>query len=444
MDITRLPPEILSHIHHNLMEAGASGPAAEQTAMSPRHAPLSAIQSARRAAAARANFPSVCKLFRDVDKTNLSFSRNADIQCQLTANGIKNLAKGPAEKFEERLSSLFSKTANIEVDFSTLSTDEAAIVLRVLRKRAQEGQGSSLRNVRLNVDLDAASADLKIEMNDAITAIRDSVNGEHASFELRCSSHDPKRTSPPDLSEMTNLTSVDFSGCKKLTTFPDFSHNPKLETAIFSGCVNLRGRPNFLKNQNLTTVDFSECEELTTLPNFSNNPELTTVNFSGCISLEYGPDISEIPNLETFDSSEKPWLSPVFFHNPKLKTVIFFGCSRLRDTPDFSNNPDLTTAIFSECRELLELPSFLKNPNLRTVDFSWCDQIWLGPDFSKNSKLIYVNFSGCINLLMVESFSENPDLEIADFSGCENLRFRPDFSKNSKLRMTDFSGCPVY
>lgn len=175
--ISRLPVEILSHIHQRLMDSATANPAAtadpSATPPSPgRQHPLPTVaQQARRQLEIRTNFSATCRLFHSIDKDNLSIVPNTETGCLVTKNTIRNLAKLDKKDFTEHVKALFQDNRNIEVDFSSLSEKQTRIVLKLLVEQAKT---TPLLHLRFTVDAGCQSPKMLGKINAAITLIRQS------------------------------------------------------------------------------------------------------------------------------------------------------------------------------------------------------------------------------------------------------------------------------
>lgn len=297
--------------------------------------------------------------------------RNGDVGCQFTRNAILSLLKYGGADLEGRIGSLFEYNPHIEVDFSKMSPEQGRVVLRVLRNMART-QSCLLQNVRLNVDLDLPSAELMNEIDQTITAIRETDNGKYAAFTFECCRSDEEvsddedsnvedsdvensseiRTTPPDFSQWPNLTSIKLTGCYEMIETPNFSKNPYLKSVVLSNCIQLMSPPDFSNNPWLRSVFMLEWEGLVIEPDFSRNQELESVKMTKCRELTTAPDFS---------------------HNLNLKSAIFIECEQLTVGSDFSQNAELTVVRYFNCGRLMATSDFSLNPKLEWLDLRFCN-----------------------------------------------------------------------
>ncbi|KAJ7961933.1 putative disease resistance protein (TIR-NBS-LRR class) [Quillaja saponaria] len=140
----------------------------------------------------------------------------------------------------------------------------------------------------------------------------------------------------PDLSQATNLLSVNLLGCRKLKMFPVVSTNIK---ELVLGETAIEEVPSSIARlAQLSTLDLSSCESLQNLSsNICKLKSLCELNLSGCLRLVKFPEITEpMENLRVLRLSrtsikELPsWL----VHLIGLKTLDLLNCKNLEFIPN--------------------------------------------------------------------------------------------------------------
>jgi Leucine-rich repeat (LRR) protein len=117
-----------------------------------------------------------------------------------------------------------------------------------------------------------------------LNGLQDCSNLQH--FDIR----DGEITEIPEITHLTKLKNLKFSGCASLTTLPDLSNLTNLNQLRLDGCASLTTLPDLSNLKNLNQLRLDGCASLTTLPDLSNLKEL---NLTGCIKLVLTPELTE-------------------------------------------------------------------------------------------------------------------------------------------------------
>ena len=135
------------------------------------------------------------------------------------------------------------------------------------------------------------------------------------------------------VSVLTQLQTLDLSGCSQLTSLPDLSVPLRL---------NMLGL----------------CEQLVSLIDLSALTQLRTLHFMECTQLASLPDLSALTQLQT---------------------LLIVRCSQLTSLPDLSALTQLQTLTIADCKQLTSLPDLSALTQLQKPDLGKgarkCDQL---------------------------------------------------------------------
>lgn len=147
-------------------------------------------------------------------------------------------------------------------------------------------------------------------------------------------------SSIPSLARLHQLTSLEISGCKNLTTLPGLENLTQLISLDLSGCKGLTDLPKLEKLTQLTSLKLSLNSNFTELPELENLTQLKILNLSECDCL------TGLHGLENLT---------------QLTSLILSECDRLTDLPGLENLPHLNSLILMSCPGLKTLPEGLQH-----------------------------------------------------------------------------------
>lgn len=257
----------------------------------------------------------------------------------------------------------------------------------------------------------------------------------------------------------TELTGVDFSGCK-----PGFG-NIKGDRfdgilgAAFQGCTALR-TVNLKGCTDITILNASVFEGCTSLENIDLSPctNLKTIGaraFGECAGLKK-VDFTGVSKIEKIEQG-------AFENCASLESVDLSSCANLKEIGSafkgcrgiktaslkgLSNLTKIASGLFEGCTELLEadlsscaitvVPErmFFNCSSLKRVDFTGCGSVGYveGEAFRNCTALESMDFSAFPNLVTIyrNSFHNCPNLKTVNFKGCGSL---------TKIGIEAFTGC---
>ncbi len=184
-------------------------------------------------------------------------------------------------------------------------------------------------------------------------------------------------TDIPPLTTLTELRSIDLSWCSKLTNLPELNTLTRLEILNLCWCRDLKTLPELNALVNLLTLNLSRCTSLTELPNISRLVNLVNLN------LEWCKDLKTLPELITLT---------------KLEVLLLNQCTGLLLLPDLSTLTRLHTLNLAFCRELIQFPELHRLTNLEVLNLNCCLRVCTIPDLGAPAKLKTLNLSNCPNL----------------------------------------------
>ena len=147
-------------------------------------------------------------------------------------------------------------------------------------------------------------------------------------------------SSIPSLAPLHQLTSLEISGCKNLTTLPGLENLTQLISLDLSGCKGLTDLPKLEKLTQLTSLKLSLNSNFTELPELENLTQLKILNLSDCDCL------TGLHGLENLT---------------QLTSLILSECDRLTDLPGLENLSRLNSLILMSCPGLKTLPQGLQH-----------------------------------------------------------------------------------
>lgn len=174
--------------------------------------------------------------------------------------------------------------------------------------------------------------------------------------------------SAPDLSNCTNLTTIDqaFMKCKALVNAPDLSNCIKLTnmTETFFECTSLTDLSNFVIPANVTdmTKTFYCCSNLTAAPAIPSKVTNMEKTFSACYDLVIAPDMSNATGVkqlkETFYYCSELVSAPDLSNCTKIVDIskAFYYCSKLTGTIEINaTNINVLTDCFKNTAQSITL-----------------------------------------------------------------------------------------
>ena len=223
-----------------------------------------------------------------------------------------------------------------------------------------------------------------------------------------------KETSlPPEISNLTNLTSLSFYRCDKLASLPaEIGNLANLTKLDLNGCGRLSALPPEIGNlANLTNLDLNGCRRLSALPpEIGNLTNLRKLCLPRCGSLTFTSLPAEIGNLINlthlcFRLVFSLTALPAEIGNlTNLTHLDLKKCARLQTLPvEIGNLTNLTHLDLRCCWTLASLPAEIGNlTNLTHLDLRNAHveiPLEVAPKLIANGVRIYIAGARCIRNL---------------------------------------------
>ncbi|CAH8255921.1 unnamed protein product [Arabidopsis lyrata] len=184
----------------------------------------------------------------------------------------------------------------------------------------------------------------------------------------------------PDLSNATNLESLDVHLCASLVEFPSYIGNlHKLEELKMGFCINLQVVPTLVNLASLDYLDMKGCSQLKKFPDISTN--IRALVIADTILEELPRSIrlwSRLQYLSIYGSVKDPLLGRADIEKvpdwikdlPRLQSLQIFGCPKLASLPEIPSS--LKTLIANTCESLETLASFPIDSQVTSLFFPNC------------------------------------------------------------------------
>ena len=199
-------------------------------------------------------------------------------------------------------------------------------------------------------------------------------------------------------------------------------------------CGHFESLPELLGDlTELITLDLTGCENVVTLPlSLGNLSQLTSLDLNGCHHLEYLPSsMQNLPHLtkgKLTDCEFKSIPSEIDYLK-EVTELDLTGCRNLGSLPScIGDLSKLYSLNLSNCWALVSLPESIGNlSSLTSLDLSGCYNLLSLPSSIGNlSNLTSFNLSGCSRFVLPESIGNLSNLTSLILSGCENLQSLPE------------------
>ncbi|XP_045787086.1 TMV resistance protein N-like isoform X2 [Trifolium pratense] len=243
--------------------------------------------------------------------------------------------------------------------------------------------------------------------NKYITTIPDVTKVENLR-ELRLDSCDNLTTVHESIGFLKHLVHLTASRCSKLENFLQRMFLPSLKVLDLDSCVKLEHFPDIVAEMNEPLEIHMRYTSIKKLPNsIGNLIGLVLIDMQRCCKLEYLPDsLFSLPNVVDFDFGGCPKLGGSFRRflpdspsegngRSKLKTMQFGESGLLDEDIETILSPKLER-LFLSCNNLVSLPTCIKECNhLTFLDVRSCQKLEKIPECTN---LRMLDVSGCPSL----------------------------------------------
>jgi internalin A len=231
---------------------------------------------------------------------------------------------------------------------------------------------------------------------------------------------------PPEITELTNLTSLDLGG-NQLTNLP-------LEITELTNLASLELNRNQLTNlppeitelTNLTSLDLSRNQLTNLPPEIIGLTNLTRLRFNNNQLTNLPPEIAKLTNLEK---------------------LYLIGNQLANLSPEITKLTKLTTLDLSYNQLKYVPPEITKLANLTTLDLSYNQLKRMPPEITRLTSLILLDLSGNKLTNLPPEITELTNLISLDFRGNQLTNLLPEITKltnleNLSLRRNQLTNLP--
>nr|AAN86124.1 TIR-NBS-LRR [Arabidopsis thaliana] len=197
----------------------------------------------------------------------------------------------------------------------------------------------------------------------------------------------------PNLSNATNLETLNLTHCKTLVELPSsISNLHKLKKLKMSGCENLRVIPTNINLASLERLDMSGCSRLRTFPDISSN--IDTLNLGDTKIEDVPPSVGCWSRLIQLNISCGPLTR--LMHVPPCITILILKGSDIERIPE--SIIGLTRLHWLIVESCIKLKSILGLPSsLQGLDANDCVSL-KRVRFSFHNPIHILNFNNCLKL----------------------------------------------
>ncbi|KAK1401224.1 hypothetical protein POM88_000829 [Heracleum sosnowskyi] len=241
-------------------------------------------------------------------------------------------------------------------------------------------------------------------------------------------------TMPASLSQLLNVTSLDFSECVDLESIPGLP--PNLKSLCLYLCIHLKSLPALLP-PTLVYINAWNCSSLEILPYLGNVQRITELILVKCRTLKDIQGLGNLPYIKELHFTCCTSLQSLSVVPPNLKTLNLCGCTSLKSLPAILP-PTLEYISARNCMSLENLPNLGHLQRLTSLILLNCsrlnDILGLGSLFDIEG----LSFSGCTSLESLTALP--PNLKRLNVNGCRRLRSLPEILPTN-LEYILASGC---
>lgn len=243
-------------------------------------------------------------------------------------------------------------------------------------------------------------------------------------------------TMPASLSQLSNVTSLDFSQCVDLESIPGLP--PNLKSLCLYVCIHLESLPALLPCT-LEYINAWNCMSLEILPYLGNIQRMTELNLVKCRKLKKntGLGLGNLPYIKELHFTCCMSLQSLSVLPPNLKTLHLCGCTSLKSLPAILP-PTLEYLSARKCMSLENLPNLGHLQRLTSLILANCSNLNDVLGLGSLLDIEGLSFSGCTSLESLTALP--PNLKRLNVNGCRRLRSLPEILATN-LEHILASGC---
>lgn len=249
-------------------------------------------------------------------------------------------------------------------------------------------------------------------------------------------------TSLDGIEQLTALTALDLSGCNALFSLEGINKLIALTSLNVSHCDALTSLDAIEQLTALTSLNVSHCDALTSLDGIKQLTALTSLNVSWCDALTSLDGINKLSALTSLDVSRCHALANLDSVEKltALTSLDVSGCNTLTSLHSVNQLTALTSLDVSGCPALTSLHSINQLTALTSLDVSWSPALTSLDGINKLTALTSLNVSRC-HALNLDGINKLTALTSLDVRGCDALTSLDSINKLTALTSLDVSGC---
>ena len=227
----------------------------------------------------------------------------------------------------------------------------------------------------------------------------------------------------PDLSNLSDLISLNLSGCKSLEDLTPLSGLSRLTSVNLGNCSSVQDISSLANLTNLTFLSLKNCP-IKHVGGLSGLNNLTELNLSGCRALFEVSALSGLSNLVSLDLAGCSALRDISGLTAlrNLSWLSLRGCKALEDVSSIGGLDNLTRLDLSGCFALNDLSGIAGLSSLCTLELNGCGTLRKLPDVGNLSNLTSLNLRNCKSLKDISGLASLTNLTSLNLSECRALR----------------------
>lgn len=250
------------------------------------------------------------------------------------------------------------------------------------------------------------------------------------------------RSLPESITKLTQLESLDLSGCNTLKSIARLTALKQLRTLSLIGCHNLTSISVLSEFKNLKQLNLSISRRSIKLSELSGLTQLTSLSLRGWHTLDSVDAISSLINLKRLDLSLCINLNNIdaLSSLDKLEYLDLAFCNKVNSLKKLDRLKNLKSLNLTGLRDLTSINvSQLKK--LTTLDLKHCESLRKINSLSNLTNLQNLNLGYCIELTEFGEVSKLTDLKVLNLSSSNNLKDIGFLSSLDKLQKLTLSDC---
>ena len=243
------------------------------------------------------------------------------------------------------------------------------------------------------------------------------------------------------------VTKLNLSGCRSLLditpikNFEKFTHT--MNSLVLNSCSSLSDITPIKNFAQLTSLNLSGCSSLSDITPIKNLAQLTLLNLSGCESLTDITSLEKLIQLNSLNLSGNYYSSKFLTDITPLENLTHLisldvsNCESLTDITPLEKLTQLNSLELSSCKSLSDITPLEKLTQLNSLGLSSCTFLSDINPIAKLKQLVTINLNYCTSISNISAIQFLQTINSIDISGCLRLRKFPDFKQLKHLRNLD-------